>query len=150
MSRYPFTHPPSVPAAQLDFLARFYQASDRPDAIDEYLSFLAPDVDFVMGLNAVKGHDAVRQIRQNMWGGVVERVHRPQAVFAAGEANELMLHGTVSYGLRDGARVDDVGWAALVVFADGDELKMRRYQVWLDGAPLSRALAQQAAASRQT
>jgi len=48
-----------------------------------------------MGLNAVKGHAAVRQIRQNMWGGVVERVHRPRAVFAAGETNELMLHGTV-------------------------------------------------------
>ncbi|GAA5911616.1 hypothetical protein JCM8208_005692 [Rhodotorula glutinis] len=148
MSSYPFSHPPSVPAVQLDFLQRFYHASDRPDAIDEYLSFLSPNVDFVMGLNAVNGHDAVRQIRQNMWGGVVERSHRPRAVFSAGDARELMLHGTVSYGLRDGSRVDNVGWAALVVFAEGDELKMRRYQVWLDGAPLSQALAQQAAAGQ--
>lgn len=35
MSRYPFSHPPSLAADQLDFLERFYQASDRPDAIDE-------------------------------------------------------------------------------------------------------------------
>lgn len=120
MSRYPFSHPLSVPDAQLDFLARFYQASDRPDAVDEvrspshysprtsltrallertqYVSFLAPDVDFVMGLNAVQGHAAVRQIRQNMWGGVVSRKHTPAAVFTSGKGDgkdELMLNGTV-------------------------------------------------------
>ncbi|TNY23017.1 hypothetical protein DMC30DRAFT_87614 [Rhodotorula diobovata] len=151
MSRYPFSHPLSVPDAQLDFLARFYQASDRPDAVDEYVSFLAPDVDFVMGLNAVQGHAAVRQIRQNMWGGVVSRKHAPAAVFTSGKGDgkdELMLNGTVSYGLRNGTRVDNVGWAAHVVFAGSDELRMKRYQVWIDGAPLSKALAEQAAAGQ--
>ncbi|BGP47552.1 hypothetical protein JCM10450v2_003415 [Rhodotorula kratochvilovae] len=151
MSAVPFAHPPHLAADKLAFLLRFYQTSDQPTAIDDYLAFLDPDVEFVMGLNAVRGHAAVRKIRENMWGGVATREHRPAAVFTAGGAgdSELMLHGTVSYGLRNGTRVESVGWAALVVFADGDELKIKRYQVWLDGAPLSKALAEQAAQEQQ-
>ncbi|GAA6008308.1 nuclear transport factor 2 family protein [Rhodotorula paludigena] len=153
-----FSAPASLPQAKRDFLAAFYRTSDQPDAIDDYLAFLAPDVDFIMGLNAVRGHQAVRKIRENMWGGVQTRRHQPHAVFvqdARGDgdhddgARQLMLHGTVDYGLRNGKTVDAVGWAALVVFADSDgtsELKMKRYQ---DGAPLAKALAEQAAEQQQ-
>ncbi|GJN89423.1 hypothetical protein Rhopal_002403-T1 [Rhodotorula paludigena] len=161
-----FSAPASLSQAKRDFLAAFYRTSDQPDAIDDYLAFLAPDVDFIMGLNAVHGHQGlfqpVRKIRENMWGGVQTRRHQPHAVFvqdaAGGDGNDdgarqLMLHGTVDYGLRNGKTVDAVGWAALVVFADSDgtsgELKMQRYQVWLDGAPLAKALAEQAAEQQQ-
>lgn len=50
-----FTHPPSLAPSLVDFISRFYEVSDKPDAVDEYLSFLTDDVDFVMGLNAVQG-----------------------------------------------------------------------------------------------
>ncbi|GAA6057351.1 hypothetical protein JCM3770_005721 [Rhodotorula araucariae] len=146
MSSHAFSHPPHLAADKLAFLEGFYRTSDQPEAIDAYLAFLDPQVDFVMGLNAVRGHAAVRKIRENMWGGVQTREHRPAAVFSAGPGDrELMLHGTVTYGLRNGTRVESVGWAALVVFAEGSDLKMERYQVWLDGTPLSKALAEQAA-----
>ncbi|PRQ75430.1 hypothetical protein AAT19DRAFT_14452 [Rhodotorula toruloides] len=147
-----FTHPPSLPSSLISFITHFYQTSDKPDAVDTYLSFLTPDVEFVMGLNAVRG-SAVRKIRENMWGGVATRQHVPSAVYTNADGSELMIHGTVIYGLRNGKKVENVGWAALMVFeeegAKREEWKMRRYQVWLDGAPLSKALAEQAAAEGQ-
>lgn len=72
-----FSAPASLPQAKRDFLAAFYRTSDQPDAIDDvrpdlpplanrthapgpqYLAFLAPDVDFIMGLNAVHGHQGL-------------------------------------------------------------------------------------------
>lgn len=35
----------------------------------------------------------------------------------------------MDYGLKNGKRVEHVGWAARVVFAKGKEIKMKRYQV---------------------
>ncbi|BGP24133.1 hypothetical protein Rt10032_c05g2166 [Rhodotorula toruloides] len=137
-----FTHPPSLPSSLLAFIERFYAVSDKPDAVDEYLSFLTDEVEFVMGLNAVQGSTAVRKIRENMWGGVATRHHVPSAVYTNADGSELM----VTYGLRNGKKVERVGWAALLVFEEEglgrDEYRMRRYQ---DGAPLSKALAEQAA-----
>ncbi|BGP31526.1 hypothetical protein JCM10296v2_003296 [Rhodotorula toruloides] len=119
-----FTHPPSLPSSLVSFITHFYSTSDKPDAVDDYLSFLTPDVEFVMGLNAVRG--------------------------AGEEADEGVEK--VTYGLRNGKKVENVGWAALMVFEEEglrrEEWKMRRYQVWLDGAPLSKALAEQAAEGR--
>jgi hypothetical protein len=40
-----------------------------------------------------------------------------------------LLLPQVDYGLRNGTKVESVGWAARMVFAEGDELKMSRYQV---------------------
>ena len=35
----------------------------------------------------------------------------------------------VSYGLKNGDQVENVGWAAKMVFAETAELKLSRYQV---------------------
>ncbi|ORY78928.1 hypothetical protein BCR35DRAFT_304965 [Leucosporidium creatinivorum] len=124
--------PSTLSPAKQQFLTDFYTVSDEPQSVDKYLSFLTDDVDFIMGLNAVHGATAVRKIRETMWGGVVSRHHQPERVYSFDQdGSELMLHGTVDYGLKNGKRVDQVGWAARVVFAEGDELKMKRYQVWL-------------------
>ncbi|GAA6007593.1 hypothetical protein JCM10207_006397 [Rhodosporidiobolus poonsookiae] len=140
-----FSHPPSLSPTQVSFVESFYRVSDQPDAVDDYLSFLTDDVHFVMGLNAVQGAGAVRKIRETMWGGVATRRHKPELVVASEDGKIFMLHGTVDYGLRNGKTVDNVGWAAKMEFAEGSELKMKRYQVWLDGTPLSTALKDQAA-----
>ncbi|GAA5843753.1 hypothetical protein JCM3766R1_000533 [Sporobolomyces carnicolor] len=155
---YSFVHPADLAQDKVGFIESFYRTSDSRD-VDQYLSFLTNDVDFIMGLNGVKGDAAVRKIRETMWGGVETRAHKPERAFQDG--NEIMLHGTVSYGLKNGDKVENVGWAAKMVFAETAELKLSRYQVWLgremlangtsrtlaylqDGTPLSTALRKQA------
>ncbi|GAA6018464.1 hypothetical protein JCM11491_007007 [Sporobolomyces phaffii] len=141
---YTFSHPANLPADKVAFISAFYETSDSRN-VDRYLDFLTRDVDFIMGVNGVKGEAAVRKIRETMWGGVETRSHRPEKAYLGDDAaNEVMLHGTVSYGLKNGDSVDNVGWAARMVFAPGTELKLSRYQVWLDGAPLGTALKKQA------
>ncbi|GAA5882730.1 hypothetical protein JCM16303_006566 [Sporobolomyces ruberrimus] len=139
---YTFIHPDTLSKEKVEFISSFYRTSDSRD-VDQYLSFLTSDVDFIMGINAVKGEAAVRKIRETMWGGVETRSHNPEKVYHfSDDAQELMLHGTVSYGLKNGDKVENVGWAARMVFAQGsDELKLSRYQ---DGTPLSTALKKQA------
>ncbi|GAA6035871.1 hypothetical protein JCM8097_005748 [Rhodosporidiobolus ruineniae] len=136
-----FTHPTSLASDKVSFVERFYSVSDGRDN-EIYVSFLTDDVDFIMGLNSVKGAVAVREIRENMWGGVQSRKHKPEYVLASEDGKVLMIHGTVDYGLRNGKMVENVEWAAKMSFAEGDELKMKRYQ---DGTPLSTALKEQAA-----
>ncbi|GAA5866703.1 hypothetical protein JCM8547_002730 [Rhodosporidiobolus lusitaniae] len=138
-----FSHPASLTPEQVSFVERFYAVSDTQDN-DTYLTFLTEDIDFVMGLNEVKGAAAVRKIRESMWGGVQTRKHKPEFVLSSDDGKVFMLHGTVDYGLKNGKMVPNVGWAAKMEFAEGAELKMKRYQVWLDGAPLSAALKAQA------
>ncbi|KAL8292059.1 hypothetical protein RQP46_001525 [Phenoliferia psychrophenolica] len=126
--------PPSLSPAKVAFLNNFYEVSDQSDpaAVDRYLAFLTKDVKFTMGLVSMEGHDAVRKMRESMWGGVATRKHTPERVYPANEAgDELMLYGTVN----------GVGWAGRIVFEEAEgELKMSSYQVWLDSSPLVTAL----------
>jgi len=134
--------PSSLSAQRVDFIAAFYAVSDdsSSEAVEKYLTFLTEDCDFIMGLASMKGHGAVREMRKTMWGGVATRRHVPEQVFIGKDENDLMLYGTVDYGLRNGSKVDKVGWAARMVFVDD---RMQRYQVWLDGTPLKNALQAQ-------
>ncbi|KAM0748668.1 hypothetical protein T439DRAFT_327936 [Meredithblackwellia eburnea MCA 4105] len=135
--------PSNLSLEKVDFLNRFYTVSDDSDpaAVEKYLAFLTKDVKFTMGLASMTGEDAVRKMRENMWGGVATRKHTVHKVYTSDpEASELMLFGTVDYGLRNGKSVTGVGWAGRIVFAAGPELKMQEYQVWLDVAPLTNAL----------
>jgi len=48
-----------------------------------------------------------------------------------------MLHGRVSYVLKDGKEVHDVPWAARAVMAKkGDRIEMKEYSVYLDSAAM--------------
>lgn len=67
-----------------------------------------------------------------MWEKVSSRKHKPQRIFPYGSnADEVMLYGTVDYGLKDGktASVEWAGHAHLV--KEGDAVKMDVYQVYL-------------------
>ncbi len=63
-------------------------------------------------------------LRKGMWEHVASRQHKPLKVFPFGnDANEAMLYGTVSYGLKNGKR-SEVDWAArahLLETEGGDE-----------------------------
>lgn len=52
-----------------------------------------------------------------------------------------MLHGSVDYVLKNGKSVT-VDWAAHAQFVEqGQDLKMKFYQVYLDSAPVAQAAA---------
>ena len=59
-------------------------------------------------------------IRKGLWEKVSERLHRPQKIFPFGEnADEVMLHGTVAFTLKDGRKAD-VSFALLaIIFSKG-------------------------------
>lgn len=67
-----------------------------------------------------------------MWEHVSSRSHEPQQVFPYGpDADEVMLHGKVSYGFKDG-RSSSKDWAARAKMTKaGGEVKMSFYQVYL-------------------
>ena len=67
-----------------------------------------------------------------MWEHIASRSHKPLKIFPFGpNADEVMLYGTVSYGLKNGKN-NEITWAARahLVKAGGD-LKMDLYQVYL-------------------
>jgi hypothetical protein len=67
-----------------------------------------------------------------MWEKVSSRSHNPMKIFPFGSySDELMLHGTVKYGMKAGGE-KELDWAARVhlVKVDG-KVKMDFYQVYL-------------------
>jgi hypothetical protein len=73
-------------------------------------------------------------MRKGMWEHVASRDHKPLKVFPFGpDANEVMLQGTVSYGLKNG-KPASVDWAAHAhLVKQGSDVKMSFYQVYLVG-----------------
>ena len=67
-----------------------------------------------------------------MWEKVATRQHTPIQIFPFGSGSEeLMLHGTVAYVLKDGKRAQ-VDWAAKADMVKEDEKwKLKFYQVYL-------------------
>jgi hypothetical protein len=71
-------------------------------------------------------------LRKSMWEHVSSRSHNPIKIFPFGSyADEVMLYGTVKYGLKAGGE-KEVDWAARakLVKVDG-KVKMAFYQVYL-------------------
>ena len=67
-----------------------------------------------------------------MWEKVSSRSHNPIKIFPFGSySDEVMLYGTVKYGLKSGGE-SEVDWAARahLVKVDG-KVKMDYYQVYL-------------------
>jgi hypothetical protein len=67
-----------------------------------------------------------------MWKNVSSRTHKPHKVFPYGpNAKELMLFGTVNYGLKSG-ETSSKDWAARAQLVNEDgRVKMCFYQVYL-------------------
>ena len=67
-----------------------------------------------------------------MWEKVQSRLHTPKQIFPFGEdANEVMIHGSVAFELKDGRKAE-VDWAARAVMKQkGEQWKMSYYQVYL-------------------
>lgn len=67
-----------------------------------------------------------------MWEKVAKRSHKPEQIYAfGGGSDDVMLHGTVAYVLKDDKKTETV-WAARAKFVKDDgRLKMEYYQVFL-------------------
>jgi hypothetical protein len=67
-----------------------------------------------------------------MWEKVASRLHKPLKIFPFGaNSDEVMLYGTVEYGLKAGGE-SKVDWAARAhLVREGGGVKMDFYQVYL-------------------
>ncbi|KAK4949961.1 hypothetical protein LTR10_011803 [Elasticomyces elasticus] len=123
------------------FFERFYAVSDDPEAHEEYAQSFVPNADFAMGAKKTVGYDGILELRHGLWTGPVKtRKHSLTKIFPFGSgSNELMLYGTVDYGLKNGKEVT-VDWAARAVMAEHQgALKFKLYQVYVDSTPVANA-----------
>lgn len=135
------------------FFAKFYEVSDSSTAHEEYATFFTKDGVLIMGPNETSGRDglffalptktifsqhgltrepAIIQMRHGMWEKVAKRSHKPLQIYAFGAgSDDVMLHGTVDYELKDGKSTSTI-WAARANLTKEDgALRMERYQVFL-------------------
>lgn len=78
----------------------------------------------------------IYKTRVGMWEKVAKRSHKPIQIFSFGSgSDEVMLHGTVEYVLKDDKKASS-SWGAKAHFSKEDgELKMDLYQVFLVSRP---------------
>ncbi len=153
MSQYTASIPPDgqVKPEIREFLEKFYAISDDPSANEQHARSLTKDGKLIMGPTEVNGYDGrllcpvcsnvlynnqrnadILKFRKGMWEKVAKRSHHPLQIYAFGAgSDDVMLHGTVSYELKDGKKTS-TAWAAKAHFTKEDgELKMDMYQVFL-------------------
>ena len=125
--------PPSGPLDPriVPFFEKFYEVSDTPSEHEAYANSFVPDADFVMGSRATKGYDNILELRKSLWTGPIQRrKHHVDKIYPFGD-KEVMLYGSVDYGLKNGKELT-VQWAARAVFEDYEEkLRYRLYQVYV-------------------
>ncbi|KAI9816455.1 MAG: hypothetical protein M1827_001587 [Pycnora praestabilis] len=128
-SQYP--NVPIDPAIK-DFFEEFYATSDTPDAHEKYAKFFSDDATLIMGSKKAQGYSEILVFRKAMWDLVASRHHKPIKVFPYGsDPEEVMLHGTVAYGMKNGKQAQ-LDWSARAhLVRDGGSVKMDFYQVYL-------------------
>lgn len=115
------------------FFERFYAISDNPDTHEEYAHSLTDDATMIMGTRTVEGYKDILALRHSLWSGPIQRrKHTLVKIFPFGDnSNEVMLYGSVRYGLKNGKEVS-VDWAGHALLVDDKgQLKMAFYQVYL-------------------
>ncbi|KAF2267803.1 hypothetical protein CC78DRAFT_530580 [Lojkania enalia] len=126
---------PSIPfdPTYRKFFEDFYATSDTPDTHEKYTEFFTEDATLIMASKQVKGREEILALRKSMWEKVSSRLHKPLKIFPFGpDSNEVMLRGTVKYGLKAGGESGlDWGAYARLTKVDG-AVKMEFYQVYLD------------------
>ncbi|MCJ1256431.1 hypothetical protein MMC24_004252 [Lignoscripta atroalba] len=136
MSAYSSQYPdvPIDPAIQR-FFETFYKLSDTPDAHQAYAELFTEHGTLIIGSKVSKGQPEILAFRQVMWEHVASRSHKPLKVFPFGQhADEMMLYGTVGFGMKNG-KSNELDWAARAhLVKEGGEMKLDYYQVYLDTA----------------
>ncbi|KAL6250956.1 hypothetical protein RBB50_001164 [Rhinocladiella similis] len=143
-STYTGATPPdlNVDPRIVSFFEKFYAVSDDPNAHEDYAQSFLPDADFAMGAKKTQGYDGILALRHGLWSGPIKsRKHKLIKIFPFGAgSNELMLYGTVDYGLKNGKDVT-CEWAARAVMAEHQGgLRFKLYQVYVDSTPVANAI----------
>jgi len=139
------TPPSSSPDPRIvPFFEKFYEVSDTPSEHEAYANSFLPDAEFVMGTKVTNGYDGILEIRKGLWSGPIKsRKHKLEKIFPFGsgqDAKEVMLYGSVDYGLKNGKELT-VQWAGRAVLAEYEGgLRFKLYQVYLDSAPVANAV----------
>ncbi|CZR68134.1 uncharacterized protein PAC_18033 [Phialocephala subalpina] len=132
MTKYPVDVP--VDDEIKDFIHQFYILSDTPNVSEEYVNNFTNDARAVFGPVTCEGHEAIRRARELSWANenVLSRCHVVDEVFPFGkDCNEAMLRGTVELVLKVGQPMS-LMWSARAAYVkEGDQIKMRFYQVYL-------------------
>ncbi|OQN97541.1 hypothetical protein B0A48_16695 [Cryoendolithus antarcticus] len=154
MSQYAASLPSdgTVPKDIASFFSDFYKISDTEAAHEDYADALTSDGVLTMGSKRVTGRAGqslsspyILALRKAMWEKVSSRSHYPLKIFSfaplSEEGGEVMLYGTVDYGLRDGKKAEGIEWAARAKLVRVEvRLRMSEYQVYLDpGAMAAKA-----------
>jgi prepilin-type processing-associated H-X9-DG protein len=134
--------PSDLPHALHAFLTAFYRASDtsphgNASANALYADFFCADAPLLMGDKTFTGREEYVKFREAGWEKVASREHVVLDVFPKekegnGDA-ELMLRGTVAYGMKDGSNgsADWAGHMKLRWLEDEGGYKLAFYQVWI-------------------
>lgn len=145
MSTYKGATPsnPQLDPRIVEFYENFYRVSDDPseESHIEYANSLTKDGTLVMGTKKATGYDNLLELRKGLWSGPIKtRKHHLKQIFPFGDnSKNVMLHGSVDYGLKNGKAVT-VEWAGRAeLVEEGGKLKMKEYQVYLDSAPVANA-----------
>jgi hypothetical protein len=123
-------------AAVNQFAKDFYAASDvGPSGHQAYVDFFTPKATLIMGPTTFEGHEGVMKFREAGWEKVATRKHTYKGIYPNPEKPEqdVMVYGTVDYGMKDGTKKEGIEWAArmdLTKDAQGN-LKLQFYQVYL-------------------
>jgi hypothetical protein len=139
------------------FFESFYAVSDTAAAHEQYADHFTSDAKLIMASKETSGRDGkakkkrmeidvyrffqsahvipagIIEMRHGMWEKVASRSHKPSMIYPFGKGgDDVMLHGTVDYELKDGKRAEGIEWAARAKFgAENGGLKMVFYQVYL-------------------
>jgi len=148
------TYHAELPSLTIDpdipkFFEKFYATSDNPSeqAHEEYARSFTDHAPVIMAAKKVQGYAEILEFRKGLWSGpVVSRLHTVEKIFPFGDnSNEVMLYGTVKYGLKNGKTVV-VDWSgrALLVKAAGPAgtkkaMRMSFYQVYMDPTVVANA-----------
>lgn len=134
-------HSPAIPAPISIFLKKFYTLSDTESAHEEYSTAFTSPTHFQIGpMKPVSTHEEILQWRKSGWEKIGKRRHVIQDVFVhpdaeaagAGGEHQIMLHGFVEFGFRDGNQ-GKASWGGRMVLqgTDSQELKIKSYDVWI-------------------
>jgi hypothetical protein len=91
----------------------------------------------IQSAHAIPTLIGIIEMRHGMWEKVASRSHKPSMIYTFVKGgDDVMLHGTVDYELKDGKRAEGIEWAARARFgAEEGGLKMVFYQVYLVSGP---------------
>ncbi|KZO89792.1 hypothetical protein CALVIDRAFT_32020 [Calocera viscosa TUFC12733] len=120
------------------FFKHYYEVSDDPNALEEWVNLYTDDATVIMGPVPSIGTKNVTQLRQKILDGFRTAFksmdHKCDNVYyLSGDLNEVMLHGRIDYFLLNGKELIDVPWAVKARFrVVDDKLRMSYYEVFMN------------------